>query len=133
MSVVATSGVFIYAKDRHRLAHFYESVLGFVLLEESDDSATLQFGSLHLIIHAIPQHIAASIVITSPPQPREDTALKFFFTVPSIAACRSAASQLGGGVFSDEWESSGFIMCNAFDPEGNIFQLRENISQVSSP
>lgn len=128
MSVIANSGVFIYAKDRHRLAHFYQSVLGFVLLEESDDLAILQSGSLQLVIHAIPQHIAATIDITSPPQPREDAALKFFFTVPSIAACRSAASPLDGGIFSGEWTSSGFIMCNAFDPEGNIFQLRESVT-----
>jgi predicted enzyme related to lactoylglutathione lyase len=133
MPVAANSGVFIYAKDRPRLAHFYESVLGFVLLEESDDSAILQSGSLHLIIHTIPQHIAASIVITAPPEPREDSALKFFFTVPSIVACRSAASPLGGEVFADEWESSGFKMCNAFDPEGNIFQLRESLAQKSLP
>jgi hypothetical protein len=46
MPVAANSSVFIYAKDRHRLARFYKSVLGFVLLEESDDSAILQSGSL---------------------------------------------------------------------------------------
>ena len=130
MPATANSGVFIYAKDRHRLARFYASVLGLAPIHESEDLTVLQSASLQLIVHAIPQHIAATIDITSPPQPREDTALKFFFTVPSIADCRSDASVLGGEVFGEEWKSSGFIVCNAIDPEGNIFQLRQTIEPL---
>ncbi|MBD1210408.1 MAG: glyoxalase/bleomycin resistance/dioxygenase family protein [Ignavibacteria bacterium] len=130
MPATATSGVFIYAKDRHRLARFYASVLGLAPIHESEDLTVLQSASLQLIVHAIPQHIAATIDITSPPQPREDTALKFFFTAPNIANCRSDASALGGEVFGEEWKSSGFIVCNAIDPEGNIFQLRQPIEPL---
>lgn len=130
MPAAANSGVFIYAKDRHRLARFYASVLGLAPIHESEDLTVLQAGSLQLIVHAIPQQIAATIDITSPPQPRDDAALKFFFTVPSIADCRSNAFALGGEVFAEEWKSSNFIVCNALDSEGNIFQLRQTIEPL---
>lgn len=129
MSASARSGVFIYAKDRHRLVKFYASVLGLAPIHESEDLTILQSDLLQLSVHAIPQHIALTINISSPPQLREDAALKFFFTVPSLEECRSIASALGGGVFAEEWESTTFNMCNAFDPEGNIFQLRERLTQ----
>ncbi|HEU4613995.1 MAG TPA: hypothetical protein VFS15_18000, partial [Kofleriaceae bacterium] len=73
----------------------------------------------------IPAAIAERIVITSPPERREDTALKFFFTVPSIEAARATAVSLGGAVFDERWNGPGFVVCNACDPEGNIFQVRE--------
>jgi predicted enzyme related to lactoylglutathione lyase len=51
--------------------------------------------------------------------------LKFFFTVPSLEGARDTASALGGEVFSENWRGPGFIVCNAMDPEGNVFQVRE--------
>ena len=50
---------------------------------------------------------------------------RLFFTVPSIAAARSVAAALGGEVFTEQWKGPGFTVCNAMDPEGNIFQVRE--------
>jgi len=46
-------------------------------------------------------------------------------TVPSLAAAREAAQRLGGAVYEEEWESRGFRIRNAHDPEGNVLQLRE--------
>ncbi|MGL4477784.1 MAG: glyoxalase/bleomycin resistance/dioxygenase family protein, partial [Aeromonas veronii] len=31
----------------------------------------------------------------------------------------------GGGLLSQQWTGPGFVVRNAFDPEGNILQLRE--------
>jgi len=28
-------------------------------------------------------------------------------------------------VFSEQWQGPGFVVCNAMDPEGNVFQVRE--------
>jgi len=127
MAGPAPAGLFIYAKDLNRLTHFYESLLGMTCVHESVDIAVLNSPGLQLVVHAIPPHISATIVLTSPPQPREDTPLKFFFTVPSIASARAAASALGGEVYREQWEGPGFHICNALDPEGNIFQIRENV------
>jgi predicted enzyme related to lactoylglutathione lyase len=54
--------------------------------------------------------------------------LKFFFTVPSLAKARAIASNLGGEIFNENWNGPGFIVCNAMDPEGNVFQVRETVA-----
>lgn len=118
--------MFLYAKDLARLAAFYEAVLGIARQHASADLVVLQSPDIQLVLHAIPTRIAAEIVITTPPQKREDTALKFFFTVPSIADARAKAARLGGEVYTENWTGPGFVVCNACDPEGNVFQVRES-------
>ncbi|WP_241688344.1 VOC family protein [Pseudoxanthomonas composti] len=126
MSGPAQAGLFIYAKDLPRLAGFYESLLGMSRVHAASDLVVLHSPDIQLTLHAIPPAIAASISISSPPDRREDAALKFFFTVPSIAEATAKAPALGGEVLPEQWLGSGFRVCNAVDPEGNIFQIREN-------
>lgn len=122
------NGVFIYTLDAERLAGFYEAVLGLGRVHTSEQLIVLGLpdADLQLVIHPIPPPIAATIIITSPPERREDTALKFFFTVPSLAAAQRIAAGLGGAVDDPQWTGPGFVVRNAVDPEGNIFQLRES-------
>jgi len=122
----ANAGLFIYAKDLSRLSEFYASVLGLSRSHSEPDLVVLRSPDIQLTLHAIPDHIAASISISTPPQRREDAALKFFFTVPSIATASQVASALGGEFLPEQWQGQGFRVCNAVDPEGNIFQVREN-------
>ncbi len=120
------SGLFAYAKDLPRLAAFYESLLGFARIHAGEDLVVLEESQgLQFVLHAIPAFIAEGIEIQSPPVPRDRAALKFFFTVPSLDAAAAPASALGGSVLRERWQGDGFVACNAVDPEGNIFQLRE--------
>ncbi len=121
----ARAGLFIYAVDTARIASFYEAVAGMTRLHQSPDLIVLESPDMQLVVHAIPPHLVADIVITSPPQRREDTALKFFFTVSGLAAARAIAARLGGEIFCEHWQGPGFVACNAMDPEGNVFQVRE--------
>ena len=121
----ASAGLFVYASDMERVAGFYEAVLGMVRLKASNDLIVMESQSVQLLVHAIPAPIAATITISTPPELREQTALKFFFTVPSIEAARTTARSLGGDVHSQQWQGPGFLVCNANDPEGNIFQVQE--------
>ncbi len=121
----APAGLFIYAKDAKRIAHFYEILLGMTRLHSREELIVLENQNLQLLVHLIPEHIASTFEITSPPERREDTSLKFFYTVPSIAAARTVAAELGGEVFAEQWAGPGFVVCNAMDPEGNVFQVRE--------
>lgn len=125
MAGPANEGVFVYAKDLARIAGFYASVLGLARVHATSDLVVLDGRSMQLIVHATPAAIAASIHIASPPLRRENTALKFFFTVPSLTEARERASALGGEVLEPIWTGPGFRVCNAVDPEGNVFQLRE--------
>lgn len=127
MAGPARAGLFIYAVDAPRVAAFYAAVAGMQQLHARDELIVLESPDIQLLIHAIPPHIAAGIEIGSPPRKREDTALKFFFTVPSLAEARAQAARLGGEVFDENWQGPGFVICNAMDPEGNVFQLREPV------
>lgn len=125
MSAPARAGVFVYAKDLPRLAAFYAAVLGMREVHADDDIAILASPDLQLLVHRIPAHIAAGIHIETPPVRREDCAIKFFATVSSLEAAGATAAALGGQLFDERWEGPGFIVCNAMDPEGNVFQIRE--------
>jgi predicted enzyme related to lactoylglutathione lyase len=126
MAGPARAGLFLYAKDLQRLAAFYEAVLGVSRTQPSEDLVVLTSPDVQLIVHAIPPAIAEAIIITTPPERRENSAMKFFFTVPSIAAAETIVSTLGGVVFPEQWPGPGFNVRNACDPEGNVFQVREN-------
>ncbi len=123
----ARAGLFVYAKDAPRLVAFYTTLIHMRQLHSAADLTVLEADGVQLLVHAIPPSIAATIDISVPPAPRENTALKFFFTVPSLALARRVALQLGGEVFREEWTGAGFQVCNALDPEGNIFQVREPV------
>lgn len=126
MSGPARAGLFIYAKDLTRLAKFYESFLGMTRAHATPDLVVLRSPDIQLTLHAMPPAIAASITISDPPAKRDNTALKFFFTVPSLAQAQDLAPSLGGEVLQEQWRGPGFTVCNAVDPEGNIFQVRES-------
>ena len=122
----ASAGLFLYALDLERLAAFYEAILGLVRAHATPGLVVMGSHELQLVVHAIPPAIAATIVLTDPPERREDTALKFFFTVASLDQAQALAPSLGGTVLAERWTWGGFTACNAVDPEGNIFQLRED-------
>jgi predicted enzyme related to lactoylglutathione lyase len=121
----ARAGLFVYAKDKDRLSRFYEVVAGMKRLNETPELTVLESPDFQLLVHRIPESIAAGITITAPPSRREDTALKFFFTVASLKVARDNAAALGGEVWNENWKGPGFVVCNAMDPEGNVFQVRQ--------
>ena len=53
--------------------------------------------------------------------------LKLAFQVASIDVAAARLSRLGGQLDDAEtrWSFSGFVRCDAVDPEGNVIQLLE--------
>lgn len=125
MTAPARAGAVLYAKDAAVLAEFYRQLLAAQQLHAEPAYFVLQSPDVQLVLHAIPEPIASTFVIASPPEPREDAAIKLFFTVPSIELARETAERFGGVVHGQAWEGDGFTACDAMDPEGNVFQLRE--------
>ena len=119
------AGLFIYAKDLERLADFYQSLLGMDRAHEAPGLVVLRSSDLQITLNAIPAHIAALVEISSPPVRRDNAAYKFFFTVPSLERATATAVSLGGEVLPEQWHGPGFVVHNAVDPEGNIFQVRQ--------
>ncbi|WP_313951602.1 glyoxalase/bleomycin resistance/dioxygenase family protein [Accumulibacter sp.] len=122
----AKAGALIYAKDLERLSHFYQTLLSMQVLCADREHHVIESADIQLVIHAIPPRIAARFSIATPPVPREEQSLKLFFTVPSLSGAETVAASLGGALFGQEYAGPGFKVRNGYDPEGNIFQVREN-------
>ena len=87
----------------------------------------LESSSFQLVVLQIPKRIADTIVITSPPVRREDGAIKLVLFVQSIAHGRASAVSFGGALNDSEreWQFQEATVCDGYDPEGNVFQLRQ--------
>src|SRR5262245_49109041 len=91
----------IFAKHMDRMIAFYESGMGFRLIPEtrSDEWAELDAGGALLALHKIPDHIAKTIEITSPPYARRETPIKLIFEVDDVAATRAHLIAHGAVMF----------------------------------
>jgi hypothetical protein len=127
MSIRPKPSTVIYAKNVPQMARFYREVAAMTEVLQDQHHVVLEDEQYQLVIHGIPEQIAAQIHITAPPEVREDTAIKPCLPVHSIAQARLKAQELGGWVApqSKEWEARDFRACNGHDPEGNVFQVRE--------
>ncbi len=124
MAGPARAGVLFYAKHLDSLARFYRELLQLRVLASEPDHVIAANDDIQLVIHAIPPHIAADIAIATPPAPREEQAIKPFFTVAKLADARLLTQRLGGLVLGPTWDGPGFQAQSVCDPEGNIVQLR---------
>jgi predicted enzyme related to lactoylglutathione lyase len=127
MSYPQRAAAVLYAKDPQRLVAFYTTVASLTLRHSEDDHAVVDSPAFQLVILQIPRDIAQSITIEQPPVRRERVPVKLVFFVENIEHARSAAAELGGGLnpADREWDYQGHKVCDGFDPEGNVFQLRE--------
>ena len=124
----ARAGVLIYASDLDRLASFYELLLDMQRVNASAEHVVLTSPDMQLIIHAIPAHIGATFEIKSPPERRDETAIKPFFTVANLDDAGTLMARLGASLDTQQWHGPGFRVRNGMDPEGNVIQLREFVS-----
>ena len=119
------AGAVLFTINLKSLAAFYERVVGMKVLMTAEDHIRLEAGSFRLTVHAIPERYAKNITITTPPQIRESSAVKLAFRVEDIARAREIAAQFGGAVYATdrEWQYEGSMVCDGYDPDGNVFQL----------
>lgn len=120
-------GAVIFVADVDRVARFYEVLLQMSPVHIEPGLRVIASDRTELVIHGVPPHVLAPVAHDQPPEAREDTAIKLFFAVPSLARAREMAPLLGGFLFSADREFTArrFRACNACDPEGNVVQFRE--------
>lgn len=123
------AGGVLYACDVERLQVFYHAVTGLAVEHVERDHVVLQSPSFQLVILRVPDRIAASITIRTPPRRRTDTPLKLVFFVTDMAAARVAAGAHGGELdpAEQEWMFRDCRVCDGQDPEGNVIQLRQRV------
>lgn len=125
-STTAGTSVVVYAKDIAKVAEFYRRTLSASSVEETPGFILLAGNGLELSVVRVPQQIAQTITIASPPVLREGTPVKCSFLVPSFDTVRAAAIATGGGVgpLESAWSWRGMQHLDGFDPERNVVQFR---------
>lgn len=133
MSLPLLPGSVIFTHDKERLARFYRAVTGWAVTQVDAHITVLRSASAELVIHAIPPEYAPPVSELASgaalPAPREDSYVKPFFIVDSIAAAREAAGGAGGALrpAESEWSGRGFRACEGMDCDGNVIQVREAV------
>jgi catechol 2,3-dioxygenase-like lactoylglutathione lyase family enzyme len=114
----------LYVKDLEKVTSFYSAVLRQPLVYRDAYHAVLRCGIFALDIHQLPAHAAAGNESAT----REAAAVKLSFPVDSIPRARQAAVAHGGELdpAPPRWVIEQQKICDARDPEGNVFQLRED-------
>ena len=127
MSTKVQQGVVVFVKRVKPIAAFYRSVLGLEAIEASASHEVLRGHGIEVVVHAIPRAAAAKITITRPPEVRAETPFKPTFVVPDLDAARAAAIDAGGFLkpADQAWHFRGATVLDGWDPEGNIFQLKQ--------
>lgn len=120
-------GVVLFAKRLDSLVAFYRAVAGLAEVQREPHHVVLQRDGFQLVVQAVPEQIAVRIVVGEPPRIRDDCAVKPVFVVDSIVRARLAAEMAGGCLNGSEreWAFRDWRVCDGWDPEGNVFQLRE--------
>ena len=117
----------IFSSDVRPMADFYAAVLEMAPAKSPSDSANdirLKNDDAEVLLHSIPARIAKTILIESPPEAREDSAIKPVFDVPSLAVALEQVSLKGGVVTTRAFDLDGLSRHDVLDPEGNVIQLR---------
>lgn len=115
----------MFVDNLDRMSAFYQGVAGMTAVHADSEHVVLEAAGFQLIVHAIPEAYASR---TSAYPLREDGCIKLCLPVASIDAARAVAVGLGGELWPPEreWEARGVRVCDGRDPEGNVFQLRQN-------
>ena len=124
---MAQNGCVLFAKNIDSMTAFYQSVLKMDVTETGESHTVLSNGSIELVIHGIPAKVAQSIVISEPPEKRNNAVFKPAFVVTSLDDVQRAAKAAGGGLKpkSAAWEIRGALVLDGWDPEGNIIQFKQ--------
>jgi predicted enzyme related to lactoylglutathione lyase len=117
-----TISAVLFAKDSRKLAAFYRDVLGASLQRTGPGHEVLNCLGFHLVVHQIPDDLARSVLITTPPERRERTAIRLNFPVDDVAHARRRAKELGGQIddLPPPWAAEGERFFLGHDPEGNV-------------
>jgi hypothetical protein len=118
------SSFVVFSPDVHRLATFYEVVLGARPLREGSGDIRVVSDRDEVLVHSIPLKAARDIEISTPPAPRDLAPIKPVFEVNSLAAALDGVRATGGVVTDRTFRVEGLVRHDVLDPDGNVVQLR---------
>jgi predicted enzyme related to lactoylglutathione lyase len=116
----------LFAKRLGVVAEFYQAVFGARISHSDASHAVLDFDGFNLMIHQLPAHLAVAVAVKSPPERREQTAIRLDYPVEDLARSRSEAARLGGVIDESPppWAANDTKFFLGHDPEGNVFGVK---------
>jgi len=121
------SGLVIYVASIDRMVSFYSDVFGFEFVEKDNSHAVLLLQGFELVLLETPTAKHFSLLV----EPRENTSLKpVFFVDTPLEVLSERIKEKSGATFPQKtWHFKGHQVCDAYDCEGNIFQLRIRVDE----
>jgi predicted enzyme related to lactoylglutathione lyase len=113
---MAVQQVVLFVVDLDASVTFYSRLLRADPVARESTWAVFGSTGAQLAVHAIPAQLAADIVITNPPVPQEDSAVKLVLDVPDHDDLAALVQELGGVVLRRPWGGTDYT-----DTEGNVF------------
>ena len=120
--------VVLFCSDVAKVTEFYESLAAMRRVSGDASHAVLELAGFQLVVHGLRGEPGVRADRAGQVPIRQDSYVKVCLPVASLAAARARAATLGGQVYpaDKEWQARGFRACDGYDPEGNVFQVREN-------
>ncbi len=120
-------GLVLYVNDLTTMKDFYMKSFNFQIREFDNKYVVLENKQIELVLlkTAISSKIESNN--KSDFEIRESTPLKPVFIINEpIEKIRTKVKSSGGGFKGSEteWEFNGYVVCDGWDVEGNIFQVR---------
>ncbi len=119
----------LFAKELGTLASFYARALDLALGASDEYHTVLRHGEFELVLQQMPAHIADDIHIAVPPVRREEGVIRLDFDVKQLEHSRTLARSMGGEIDTAPpgWAEPGTNFFLGFDPEGNVFGVRQQV------
>ena len=116
----------LFAKRLSTLSEFYQSVFDGRVLHTDADHVVMEISGFNLIVHQIPQHLAVAVAVVSPPERREQGAIRLDYPVMDLNESSRQAASLGGVIdgHPPSWAGSETDFFLGHDPEGNVFGVK---------
>lgn len=114
------SRVVLFVDDIKKMTEFYGNVIGLgEFLSDSDDFVIFQADGVDLCLHKIPTEYVDG---SSSYQPREDSYIKLVFYSETPENERKILLEKGVKMKEPVYFKE-LVLCDGFDPEGNVFQI----------
>ena len=125
------SGLVIYVANLEIMSAFYREAFALTYRDGDHEYVALARNQFELVLLRTDIAISYGNAGSDKAHHRADTAIKpVFFVDEPIADIRTKAAKLGGSLKPEEneWDFDGARVCDGWDPEGNIFQVRSRRS-----
>lgn len=113
------------------MVEFYVKVFGFVIRESDNSHTALVSNEFELVLLQASEEYTDSVEIQKPQKARELTAIKpVFFVDRNMSEYRKKVVSNGGffNLNKNGWGFNDHTVCDGWDIEGNIFQVRSEIT-----